>query len=275
MMSAQRLALACVAGEAATSTTGISVAMVMFISARTERMAVTRSMIQPISASVSRSSSARCLGQGASASSPSRAAPACAVTCHSSSVTKRRERMQQLEDLVAHPGGHGARFVLGAAVGALQHRLGQFEIPVAEDVPYEAIGRARGFVELVGLDRLGDLAHGPAGLVRDPAVERFLRRRRVEARHGRAMVDFREAASVPQLGCEIAVAFDPLGGELDVAPLRRHGGEREAQCVGARTRTISSSGSMTLPFDFDILAPRSSRTRAVDIDGVEGRVGHE
>jgi hypothetical protein len=26
--------------------------------------------------------------------------------------------------------------------------------------------------------------------------------------------------------------------------------------------SISSSGSMTLPFDFDILAPRSSRTRA-------------
>src|SRR6516225_7209585 len=79
--------------------------------------------------------------------------------------------MQQLEDFVAHPGGHRTSLVLGAAVGALQHRLRQFEIPVAEDVPYEAIGCARSLVELIRLDRLGDLAHGLAGLVRDPAAK--------------------------------------------------------------------------------------------------------
>src|SRR6266498_4692674 len=66
---------------------------------------------------------------------------------------ERRERVQELEDLVAHPCRHRPRFILGGPVRALQHRLCQFQIPVAENVPHEAVRRARRFVELVGLDR--------------------------------------------------------------------------------------------------------------------------
>ena len=58
----------------------------MFISTRTERIAVTRSISQPISASASASSRPSCFGHGASTSSASRFGPVSAVTRHSSSV---------------------------------------------------------------------------------------------------------------------------------------------------------------------------------------------
>ncbi len=58
----------------------------MFISARTERMALTRSMTQPISASAASSWSPVSSGQGLSVKSSSRATPPSAVTFHSSSV---------------------------------------------------------------------------------------------------------------------------------------------------------------------------------------------
>ena len=59
----------------------------MFISARTERIAVTRSISQPISASALAIVEAVVRGQVASTSSPSRFGPVSAVTRHNSSVT--------------------------------------------------------------------------------------------------------------------------------------------------------------------------------------------
>ena len=118
--------------------------------------------------------------------------------------------MQQLEDFVARPGHHGLRFGFRRAIRPGQQRLRQLQIPVAIDVPDEAIGRGRRIVEAIGFDRLGDLGGGLRGLVRDPAVERFLRRLRIEARDARAAVHLGEARGVPQLGREIAVALDAL-----------------------------------------------------------------
>ena len=48
-----------------------------------------------------------------------------------------------------------------------------------------------------------------------------------------ALVHLGEARGVPEFGCEIAVALDALRAEPDVVALRRHGGQREAQGVGA------------------------------------------
>ena len=174
----------------------------MFISARTERMAVTRSTTQPISASAAGS-----LKSGASSASSTGAASAdrSGSWRHQGQLLRRQlarlarprrqrqqgvalgrhrpqlfgdeghERVQQFEDLVARPRHHGAGFGLGGAVLAQQHRLGEFEIPVAIDVPDETIDRTGGIVEAIGFDRLGDLARGPRGLMRDPAVQRLLR----------------------------------------------------------------------------------------------------
>ena len=129
------------------------VAGAMFISARTERIAVTRSITQPISASASASSRPSCFGQASSASRWSRFGRLLCRDAPQLLGDERHERMQQLQDLVERPGGSGARLVLGGAVGAGEHRLGQLEIPVAVDVPDEAVGRAGRLVELVGFDR--------------------------------------------------------------------------------------------------------------------------
>jgi hypothetical protein len=50
--------------------------------------------------------------------------------------------MQQLVDLVQHIGRAGLALGLGGLVRAHEDRLEQFEIPVAELVPDEAIGCA-------------------------------------------------------------------------------------------------------------------------------------
>jgi len=69
--------------------------------------------------------------------------------------------------------------------------------------------------------------------MRDPAVQRLLGLGGVEFRWLRAAVHFGKTTGIPQLGCEIAVAFDALRRELDVAAHRRHRRQREAQRVGA------------------------------------------
>ena len=56
---------------------------------------------------------------------------------------------------------------------------------------------------------------------------------RIEIGIARAAIDLGEARGVPQLGREIAIARDALGRQLDVAALRRHRGQREAQRIGA------------------------------------------
>ncbi len=51
--------------------------------------------------------------------------------------------MQQLVDLFENVGDAGLRLRLGALVLAAEDRLQQFEIPVAELVPDEAVERCR------------------------------------------------------------------------------------------------------------------------------------
>ncbi len=142
--------------------------------------------------------------------------------------------MQQGVDAVEHVGDRRPRLGLGRPVlAALQHRLGELEVPVAEHVPDEAVGRVGRVVEAVGFDRGAGLGDRLGGLAEDPAVERLARRLRIEAGDARAAVHLGEARGVPQLGGEVAVALDAARRELDVAPLRRHRGQGEAQRVGA------------------------------------------
>ena len=116
---------------------------------------MTRSITQPISASASSSASAAELRPGRERQQAfARAGPARAVSAPQLLGEERHERVQELEDHVAHPGRHRPRLGLGRAVRAGQHGLDQFEIPVAEDVPDEAVDRVRRLVEPVGFDRL-------------------------------------------------------------------------------------------------------------------------
>ena len=222
--SFQRCARPLVSADAPASTSGVNVAGGIFISARTERIAVTRSTTQPISASAAGSlkspvSSAKrnggssgslglvvdikasCSGvsasalrdQGASTSRPSRSGR------HRPEFfgDEGHERVQQFQDFVTCPRHHGPRLGLGGALLAQQHGLGKFEIPVAIDVPDETVDRAGRVIETIGLDRLGHLARRTHRLMGDPAVQRLLRFRRVEARGQHASVHLRKAAGIP------------------------------------------------------------------------------
>ena len=128
--------------DAAVSTSGILAPAGTFISARTERTPLISSMTQCISAG----------GVGVAAQRPS------AIRLHQHfraalpSLPKlfgdeRHEGMQQFQQLVAHPGGGGASFRLGALVRAVEQRLGELQIPVAEHVIDKVIGGAGGIVE--------------------------------------------------------------------------------------------------------------------------------
>jgi len=143
----------------------------------------------------------------------------------------------------------------------LSARLDQFKIPVAIDVPDETVDRICCVVELVGFDRRRHVAPRFRGLMRDPAVQRFLGVVRIEVRIAGAAVDLGKARGVPELGREIAVALDALRRKLDIAPLRAMAASVKRK-ASAPYSSISASGSITLPFDFDILAPLASRTSA-------------
>src|SRR5690554_7187541 len=66
--------------------------------------------------------------------------------------------MQQVDQLPQHIGAGRLRLGLQGSIVAIQCRLDQFEIPVAEGTPGEVIQRASGLVELVGLQRRIDIA---------------------------------------------------------------------------------------------------------------------
>ncbi len=120
-----------------------------------------------------------------------------------------------------------------ASVAAVQDRLDEFEIPVAEHVPDEMVDRACGVIEAIGGEAGVDLGGGARGLADDPFVDRHLDGDRIELALADAFVHLAEARGVPQLGAEIAAGLDAIEPEADVAPLPRRDAEREAQRVGA------------------------------------------
>ena len=149
-----------------------------------------------------------------------------------------------LDDLVEHEGHGRPRFPARVVAGRfpLEEGLGEFEVPVAEGVPREAVGAVGRVVEAVGLDRARHLGERLGRLAQHPAVQRQPDLARVEAGDADTAVHLGEAGGVPDLGREAAVALDALHRELDVAALRRHGRQREAQRVGA-TRACSCAGT--------------------------------
>ena len=168
--------------------------------------------------------------------------------------------------------GLGLRDRVGG--GALQHGLGEFEMPVAEHAPDEPVGRIGGVVEAIGLDRAGRFRRSRSGLAQDPAVERFAHARRIEALDPEAAVDLGEARGVPELGREVAVALDPRFAELDVPALRRHRGKREPQRIGAEAvDEVERVDDVALRLRH--LRPLLVAHEGVDVDVAEGDLRHE
>ena len=161
------------ASLAPTRTSGAIAAGGTFISERTERMPETRSISQLISAAASASAKSGA-GQAAWQSSVARVALARRLRPQLLRH-ERHERMQQLVDLVEHEGRAACAFGLGRLVVAHEDRLQQFEIPVAELVPDEAVGAPAASLKRYAVDAVGDLARGARQFGQDPAVDRQLR----------------------------------------------------------------------------------------------------
>ena len=180
------------------------------------------------------------------------------------------EGMQQAVDDIENIGDRRLGFRLqGALLAPLQNRLRQLQMPIAKQVPNEAIRGVGGIVEPEGFDGCAGLRDRLCGFAENPAIERRANCCGFETDHADTAVQFGETRSVPELRGEVPVAFDAAFRELDVPPLRGHRGQREAQRVGA-VAIDESSGSITLPFDFDIFGPLLVPDEGVDVDIAKG-----
>ena len=111
-------------------------------------------------------------------------------------------------------------------------------------------------------------------LAGDPAVDGLLDAPGIEAVTARASVHLGEARRVPQLGGEVAIALDAVGGQLDVAALRGHGGQREAQRVGA-VLVDHAQGVHDVALGLGHLLPLLVAHEGMDVDVVERDLLHE
>ncbi len=143
------------------------------------------------------------------------------------------QRMQRAQQRLEHREQRAPRDRGGGLVLALQHGLGQFQVPVAELVPGEFVQRRGGVVEAVVGEALVVVGDGMAQARDDPAVD-HLRRNGARRRDRLALGHQQhEARGIPQLVAEVAVARHASEFEADVAALRGERGERESQRIGA------------------------------------------
>ena len=103
---------------------------------------------------------------------------------------------------------------------ALQDRLGELDIPVADDAPDELVERGGRLVQAEFGDRLVDRDVGARQLAQHPLVDRELRRAGIEALGQRRAVHLGKARGVPELGGEVARALDARRREAQAAGLR-------------------------------------------------------
>ena len=188
---------------------------------------------------------------------------------------ERHHRMQELGGLAQHEGGDGARLVLRRAVLALQDRLGELDVPVADDAPDELVERGGRIVQPELGDRLVDAVVGARQLAQHPFVDRELGRRRIETLGQRRAVHLGKARGVPELGGEVARALDPRRRQPQAAGLRgRHRRHGEAQRIGA-VFVDQLQGVDDVALGLRHLLALLVRHQPVQVDGAERHLLHE
>ena len=181
---------------------------------------------------------------------------------------ERHDRVEHGEHLIERPAHDFACFLGGLGV---EEGFGKLQVPVAVGIG-EGVERvccvveaesAEGFVN--GLAGFGDFAD-------DPFVGRGGERvARGPARMTEDAVHFGKAGGVPKLRGEVPVALDALGRKLQVAAHGGHGGEREANRVGAEFVNKFKGVEDVAEGLRHLLALLVAHKR-VDVDGVEGAV---
>ena len=175
---------------------------------------------------------------------------------------ERNQRVRQPQDGFqgADQGAAGGAFLrIGAG---LDLYLGDFQVPVAELVPDKAVNGPRHVVEPVvgkagshlGLNLLQHRADPAVGWAEHQVAVRRAAHRAFglgvlfEAAVLALAVHQHEAAGVPELVAEVAVALAALGIEVDAAPQRGQRGKGESQRIGAKGRDAGGE------FFFGVLA---------------------
>src|SRR5471030_189946 len=144
------------------------------------------------------------------------------------------ERVRQTQSDFQHTnqGAAGAALAFNRGVFVPQHRLGEFQVPVAILVPDELVQGLCRQVEAELVELTGHFGFGALQLRDDPAIRQgqFVGFAVLAAVF--ALVQ-NIARSVPDLVAEVAIAFDAAHVELDVTTGGRQRAESEAQSVGA------------------------------------------
>ena len=150
------------------------------------------------------------------------------------------------------------------------HRLGELQMPVAEQVPDEAIDRVRGVVEPERLDRLAGLRDRLGRLSQNRTIERLTDRVGIKSDNADAAVELSELRGVPDFGREIAVSLDAGQRKLHVAPLRRHRREEEAERVRSERGNPFRKLSSGIRGDLGDLRLVRNRFGALGDQGLDG-----
>ena len=187
---------------------------------------------------------------------------------------ERHHRMEHEQDLVQSPGGGGAGLGLRRGAAAAEGRLGELQVPVTEGAPGELIKRGGKFVESIGFQRRRSLLGRFGHLADEPTVDRLQAARRIEASHRGAAVHLAEPRGIPQLGAEIAIAFDPALRHLHVVPLDGERGQGKTQGVGA-VGVDQPQRVDDVALGLGHLLALLVTDQCMDIDGVERHAAHE
>ncbi len=181
------------------------------------------------------------------------------MACHSSSVMNGMNGWSRTRIWSSTQPAHRAGF-LAAFFAALQDRLDEFEIPVAEAAPDELVDRVRRPVEPVIGQREVDRLYRLHRFGDDPLVDREAGVRCLQRGRCADAVGLGEARRVPQLGREVAIALDRRSSILMSRPWLSIAAMKK-RSASAPYWSIRPSGSTVLPFDFDIFEPSAARTR--------------
>ena len=179
-------------------------------------------------------------------------------------------------DGMQHRKGH-AKYVrsnalylaLFGAIRAVQDGLGEFEKPVTEEIPSEAINSARIIIEAETFQRDIRLSQGRIGRIQNPAREWQLGRSRIKPGHRRNAIHFAKPRRIPDFGGKGPIAFHPLPAKFDISPRACQGAEREAH----RIRAIGIQqfqGINAVAARFGHFLPFFIAHQAMDANGLEG-----
>ena len=141
--------------------------------------------------------------------------------------------MQQAQGMLQHIAQNIQRCLAGTFLLLIvKTSLREFDVPVAELIPYELVNHAACFAQLEFLQVLRDIVHGSAITGKDPPIrEGVILLRRHKAVVKTLQIHEHVAGCIPDLIGEIAGGFHTLPVETHIIARRVARNQHEAQCI--------------------------------------------